>query len=193
MKRHVRVLVFGMAWLLAPSLVAAQGGPPPQAGQRQRMELERRLEARFGQTVREQLGLTQEQLQAVQGVMQSFQQERQTLNRAQASLRYRLRDPGLADIGDEAARELLKEMISLQEQELSLYRKEQEQLLGVLTPSQVVRFYRLREDLGRRVQELRMQRGGGGVGGGPGGGPGGGGGGMGVGGHVGGGGGTLFR
>lgn len=169
MIRQAMAIVLGMVLAFAPTMSRAQIVPPPGGGQRQRLELERRLQMRFGQQVRDQLGLTQEQFQSLEGVMRSFQEERQTLNRSQASLRYRLRDPGLAEIGDDAARELLREMISLQEQELSLYRREQEQLLQVLTPAQVVRFYRLREDLGQRVQALRQGRGGG-MGAGPGGG-----------------------
>ncbi|MFC1575824.1 Spy/CpxP family protein refolding chaperone [Gemmatimonadota bacterium] len=164
MKKSVSILVLAGLVALGPSLASAQGGPPG-AGQRQRMELEQRLQARFGQTVRAQLALTPEQQLALQEVMQSFQVERQTLNRAQASLRYRLRDPALQDLADEAARGLLQEMIQLQERELALYRSEQEQLLQVLPPAKLIRFYRLREDLGQRVQEVRRGGGGGGPGG----------------------------
>jgi Spy/CpxP family protein refolding chaperone len=66
-----------------------------------------------------------------------------------------------------AARALLTEMVALQQQELDLYQREQEELLNFLTPVQVVRYYRLRDDLGQRVQQLRLRRGGGGIGPGP--------------------------
>jgi Spy/CpxP family protein refolding chaperone len=65
-----------------------------------------------------------------------------------------------------AARGLLTEMVALQQSELDLYKREQEELLKFLTPVQVVRYYRLRDDLGQRVQQLRMRRGWGGGGGG---------------------------
>jgi hypothetical protein len=124
------------------------------------MQLERQLQVRFQEMVKTQLGLTDEKLQAVEGVMQSFQNERMTLGRNQASLRHRLQDPVLLDISEEDAQEILREMVSLQEREIELYRREQEQLLTHLSASQLVRFYALREQMGRRMQQLRQGRGG---------------------------------
>ncbi len=106
----------------------------------------------------------------------SFQEDRMELNRARAVVRFRLREQALQDMPEAEARSLLQEMIRLQEEEVDLYRREQEQLLQVLTPLQLVRFYNLRESLGQQVQELRRGRG---PGRGPGGGPGGMGGGSG--------------
>jgi len=134
------------------------------------MELEQRLHAGFGQVVRSRLGLSQEKLVALQGVMSSFQKDRMELNRAKAALRYRLQEPALQGVPDAQARRVLREMVQLQEQELDLYRREQEELLNVLSPTQLVRFYGLRESLGQQVQDLRLGRG---LGRGPGGGPGG--------------------
>lgn len=149
-----------------PAFSSAQVTPPPGA-QRQRMELERRLQQGFGRNIQNQLGLDQTTMQGVQGVMQSFQQERQELNRAQASLRYRLRDPALPDMEEDEARALVQEMVTLQERELDLYKKEQVELLKLLSPLQLLRFYGLREEMGQRMQQLRQGRGqGGGLGGG---------------------------
>jgi len=177
MRRHVGTLMVLGALTLAIAPASAQVVPPPGAGMRARQgqaaqeqarqELERRLHARFGESLRTRFGLDAAKIQALQQVMQSFQGDRQTLNRAQASLRYRLRDPAIQDLPDAEARSLLQEMVSLQERELALYRREQAELLKVLTPAQLVSFYRLREDLGQRIQELRQGRGlgpGGGIG-----------------------------
>jgi hypothetical protein len=61
---------------------------------------------------------------------------------------------------------LLQEMVDLQQQELDLYKREQAELLTVMTPTELVRFYRLRDNLGQRLQQLRQGRGrGGGQGG----------------------------
>jgi len=131
------------------------------------MELERRLQQGMQRTLQNQLGLDEATMRSVQSVMQSFQQDRQSLNRDQASLRYRLRDPGLPNLSEEDARAMLQEMVTLQERELDLYKREQSALSEYLTPVQLVRFYRFREELGLRVQQLRQGRGmGGGVGGG---------------------------
>jgi hypothetical protein len=169
MIRQVTGLILIAIGVLLPGGLEAQGGPP---GGRQRQQLERRLEMGFARIVQNRLGLTAEEMAEVQSVMQSFRSDRQEINRAQASLRYRLRDPGLEQASDQASRDLLAEMIRVQEAELDLYRREQQELLTVLTPNQVVRFYGLREEWGRRIQELRQPGGsrGPGAGRGPGGG-----------------------
>jgi len=167
MAKRISVLALVGILTLVPVFGAAQVTPPP-GGQRQRMELERRLQQGFQRSIQNQLGFDQQKMLAVRGVMQSFQAERQTLNRAQASLRYRLRDPDLQELGEADARSILQEMLDLQKKELDLYQKEQEELLKTMTPTELVRFYRIREDLGQRVQQVRQGRGQGG-GGGPGG------------------------
>jgi hypothetical protein len=105
--------------------------------------------------LQERLELTQDQMDALQGVMQSFREDRQALGRSQAALRLHLRGAALEGGEDEEAMELLEEMVGLQEAELELYRREQAELLTVLTPLQLVRFYQLRDEFGRRVQQLR--------------------------------------
>lgn len=165
MKRRLAVLTMALIAGFGPIPGEAQVRPP--GGQRQRQQLERRLEQGLARLVAEELGLTPDQVASVQSVMQGFREERQSVNRAQASLRYRLRDPALPDLADDAARAILAEMIQVQEAELDLYRREQAQLLTVLSPTQVVRFYGIREAWGQRILELR-QGGGRGPGGPPG-------------------------
>jgi uncharacterized membrane protein YgcG len=72
-------------------------------------------------------------------------------------------------MGEDEAKALIQEMVDLQQCELDLYKKEQEELLLVLPPVQLIRFYRLRDDMGQRVQQLRQGRGRGGSRGGAGG------------------------
>jgi hypothetical protein len=149
------------AMTVLPALASAQVNPPV-GGQRQRLELERRLQQGFHRNIQNQLGWDQTKMQGLQEIMRSFQEDRTILSRAQASLRHKLRDPALPDIGDAEALALLQEMVSLQQQELDLYRREQEELLTVMTPVELVRFYRLRDSLGQRLQQLRQGRGRGG-------------------------------
>ena len=159
--KTVSSLILAGALAFGPVFAGAQVVPPRAGGGRQRMQLERQIQVRFQQTLKTRLGLSDDQVQAMETVMQSFQSDRQALGMAQASLRHRLQDPALSTIGDEEASVLLQEMVQLQERELDLYRREQEQLLVHLTASQLLGFYSLREDMGRRVQELRQGRGGG--------------------------------
>ena len=169
MLRVVGSMVLAGVLVFAPLAASAQVTPPPGT-QRQRLELERRLRMGFQRSIQNQLNFSAEKMAGVQAVMESFQTDRQGLNRAQASLRYRLRDPALQDIGDDEARALLEEMVAAQEQELELYKREQEELLKLMSASELVRFYRLRDDLGQRMQRLRQGRGQGGGRGGVGGG-----------------------
>ncbi len=168
----IKVLALTGVLTLGPLAVSAPAAcqvTPPAGGQRQRVELERRLRLGFQRSIQNQLQLDEAKVQSIQGITQSFQTERSALSRAQASLRYRLRDPALPDLAEADATGLLKEMVDLQQQELDLYKREQAELLKVLTPVEVVRFYRLREDLGQRVQRVRQGMGQGGGRGGSGG------------------------
>ncbi len=156
--KTLSTLALAGALTVLPTLVSAQVNPPV-GGQRQRLELERRFQQGFHRNIQNQLGWDQTKMQALQDIMRSFQEDRMGLNRAQASLRHKLRDPALQDIDEAEARALLQEMVSLQQQELDLYRREQEELLKVMTPVELVRFYRLRDSLGQRLQQLRQGRG----------------------------------
>jgi hypothetical protein len=146
---------------LGPVALGAQVTPPP-GGQRQRLELERRLQLGFQRQIQSQLGLDESSMTRVRAVMQSFQQDRRALNQDQAALRYKLRNPALAELEEGEARAILQEMVDLQQRELDLYKQEQAELLEVLSPVAVLRFYKAREDLGLRVQQLRQGRGQGG-------------------------------
>ncbi len=163
MMRFIMVFFLAAVMVLEPVATRAQVRQP--GAQRQRQELERRVQQGFHRLVQTQLGLAKEDLAALQGVMQVFRGDRQAVNQAQGALRYRLRDPGLGEISDEGAMEILGEMIRLQEAELDLYMREQTELLTVLSPKQLVRFYRVRDDWGRQIQQVRQRRGPGGPGG----------------------------
>jgi len=57
------------------------------------------------------------------------------------------------------ATELLQRMSELRLEETELFRAEQEALLEILTPVQVLRLLQMREQLGQRIQRLRGQSG----------------------------------
>ena len=153
--KRVRVVLFLTALMvLDPIGLVAQVRPRGQP--RQRQELMSRVQQGFGRMVQSQMGLTQDELMNLQEVMQSFREDRQALNQDQASLRYGLRDPALPEMAHEDAMAILDEMVRLQEVELELYRREMVELLKVLSPVQVVQFYRIRDEWGQRIQRLRQ-------------------------------------
>jgi Spy/CpxP family protein refolding chaperone len=175
-----RTALWALALSLAPlTALSAQrprrgAGPPAQQN---RQELEQRVRARFAQMIQQRLGLDDETAQALNAAVQSFQEDRSQLAREQEALRKRVEAFALeGGHSDAEARQLLTRMDELRSQENDLYGKEQDTLSKVLTPSQLLRFNVMREQMAQRIQQLRqgagMGRGRGSSGGGPGGGPG---------------------
>ncbi len=150
--------------VLAAVVVAFPAQSLGQVRQQQRRgQLERGVQARFGEIVREELDLSPEEQRSLGEIVQSFQPQRREVALRQAELQSRMRLPITLD--DEAAAvDLLTRMIEIREMELQLLGEEQEALLELLTPGQVARFFQLRVDLGNRVRR-RRGRGVGGMGG----------------------------
>ncbi len=143
--------------LAVPVSGVAQGQMP---GRRGRAELEQRIRARFGQMVKERLGLTDEQSKRLGEVVQGFQDDRMQLARNEAAVRRRVRALLLeTDPSDQEALDLMRQMASLREQEARLSAQEEDSLLTVLSPSQLLRFDVLREEMGQRIRQLRRGQG----------------------------------
>jgi hypothetical protein len=138
--------------LFVPAAARAQGQARPQPN---RPELERRVRARFAETVRAELGIDDAQLERVLRVETSFRQARQALVRREGALRGRMAPAAARDRTDEEARELLRELVAVREEETRLFQAEMEGLLEVLTPPQALRFYELREQMTARVRRVR--------------------------------------
>lgn len=141
--------------LLASSHVpaSAQIRRPPA-----RQELERQIQQRFQQRVRQELALSVDEARQLAGVVEGFQEQRRELVRRETALRVTFRTTG-ALLSDDAALEALEEMAAVQEKEARLLRAEQERLLEILSAPQVLRFYTLRAELADRIRGI--QRGGG--------------------------------
>lgn len=129
-------------------------GPGPRAGDR--AQLEERVRARFGEMIRARLGLTEEESARLGDVMHSFMERRQGLFQEEQALRRRTEALLLEeDASGEEAASVLSRMTALRMEEARLFQAEQEALLQVLTPLQLVRFHAMREQLSQRVQQLR--------------------------------------
>ncbi len=148
----------------APTALGAQepqrrgGGRvgPPQ----DRVQLERRVRQRFAQMIRTQLELTDEQAAELGEVMEPFQEERLQLMRQDQGLRRRVEAVLIeGSVVDEEAEDLLGRMVELRERELLIFTREQQALRRVLTPSQILQFQVMREQLNERVRALGQQQG----------------------------------
>lgn len=151
----LRMPVLFVLLLVAAAPLSAQRGQGRGAPQ-DRTELERRVRARFGEMIRQRLDLDDEQARRLEDVVAGFHEDRSRLMREEQALRRQVQEVLLQGGEDPAeARRLLDRMHELRLEEARLWRAEEERLLQVLTPTQVLRFQALREEMGRRIQRLR--------------------------------------
>ena len=166
MKRRTRVIerVLGllMSALLmggAEGLVAQRGGDQQPGGGGQREEMERRIQARFDNLVREALSLTDDQVEQLEGVVEDFRDQRVDFSQRERGTRARVGRLGVrgggAELTEQQASEILAEMLELSGDEATLFREEQEAFLQILSAPQVVRFIVMRQQFGDRIRRLR--------------------------------------
>lgn len=126
----------------------------------QRAEMEQRLRANFERLVVDRLQLTPAQATQLADVVLQFQEERLVLQRRESDLRRRLQGQGngsrrSAPLPEAEARVVLEEMRALQNAETELFNREHDRLLQLMTPSQLVRYYTIREDLAESLRRVR--------------------------------------
>jgi len=110
----------------------------------------------MGRMTQERLGLDEEQATRLSEVVQAFEGQRGELARRERETRRRVDElTDAADVGEAEALELLGLQAALRLEEAQLFRAEQDALLEVLSPGQVLELQELRQDLGRRIRELR--------------------------------------
>ena len=166
MKRLIPVLVALLLTLVADGVTAQRRGAPQQrAEEGRRARMEQMIQGRFDAMVREQLGLSDEQSQKLENVLEGFREQRRGFMQDERSTRRQLMNLGAGDeLTEEQATEALQAMLRLREEEVRLFREEQEALVGVISARQLLRFVVMREQLNQRIQSIR---GGGGRGMGP--------------------------
>ncbi len=159
------IMMVGGLVLVLGGLSVAEPALAQQRGPERRNQLEQRLRQRFNQTIRVQLDLTDDELRELGGTLEPFQKVRADIAGRRRRARARVRMLGQTDLGgaeltDETAIETLVLLADLADAEAKLFRDEQEALLGILTPAQVLLFTRLRDQLNERVRRSRQNPGG---------------------------------
>jgi len=152
------LLFAALATLLTAIPLEAQRGPR-RGPDGDRAELEQRLRARMARMIQQRLGLEEQQADTLSAVVADFDQRRRELARQELATRRRVE--ALMLEGGESpaeARALLQRMAELRSEEAALFQTEQERLLEILTPVQVLRLQALRAELGRRIRALRGGR-----------------------------------
>ena len=154
----VSLLVAALLMGGAEGLVAQRGG-----GRGSRADMELRVQARFDNLVREGLGLDDDQWRQLQTAVGDFRVRRLEFLQSERNTRARVGrwggPGGGQELTEQEASAILAEMLELGDQEAALLREEQEALLRVLSPQQVVRYILMHQQQGDRIQNIR--RGGG--------------------------------
>ena len=120
--------------------------------------MERRVRAQMQRVVKERLQLTDEQSEELATIAQSFERRRRDLRRSEVATRRRVEALMLEGSADEQeAGELLERMVELRQQEAQLFADEQAALLEVLPAEKVLQLQALRDEMGRRIRDLRRR------------------------------------
>jgi Spy/CpxP family protein refolding chaperone len=153
--RFSRVAVLlGVLALTGGQSVAAQD--PPRRPPQDRAEMEQRVRAQMQRVVKERLQLTDEESEELGAVVRSFEERRRALRRSEMATRRRVEALTLEGGADEEeAAQLLARMVELRRQEAELFADEQAALLEVLSAAKVLELQAVREEMGRRIRNLR--------------------------------------
>jgi Spy/CpxP family protein refolding chaperone len=146
--------------MVTPPVDAQRGGDGRRGeGRPDRAALEQRMRAQTARMMSERLGLTEDQAERLSEVTQRFSVRRRELGRSERATRGRVDALMLEEAEDNVqAQELLNRMRELRALEGALAQEEQEALLEVITPIQILKMQSLREALGRRIRSLRGSR-----------------------------------
>ncbi len=153
MPRGLAVLMT-VLWMGGVQNLAARRG-----GRGSRADMELRIQARFDNLVREGLGLSEDQWRQLQGTVGDFRTRRLEFLQSERNTRARVGrwggPGGGQELTEEEASEILAEMLELSDAEATLFREEQEALLGILSAPQVVRYIMMRQQQGDMIQNIR--------------------------------------
>jgi hypothetical protein len=154
MRRYVILLA---AWLSAPAVLAAQDtlNDPVRAARLREM-----VEMRFGERMREELGLNEDQVNRVRVVLGGLAAKRRGMEQDERRLRQALAHqlrPGVAANADSVAR-LVDALTNHRVAYAQTFRDEMRDLSAILTPVQRGQYLMMRDRLMQRILELQQGR-----------------------------------
>src|SRR5213079_1087922 len=150
------------AWLvlLAAAVPALAAQQPADTSEDAVQQLQRQLRQRWNERVRHDLNLSDEQAAKLQGTEGKYQQQRRDIAQRQQAVNEALRgqlQPGVAANGD-SVRRLMDAREHNRTALAQLERDEDKEIAGYLNPVQHARYQMMREQLRRRIQDIREQR-----------------------------------
>jgi Spy/CpxP family protein refolding chaperone len=128
----------------------------PGDGQR----MDRRLQERINQTIRQRLALSDEQFDKMREVASRIEEDRRSLRSEEMTTRFAMRQELLAGekANDKRVSELLDQMARIDRRRLDLPEREQRDLAKFLTATQRARYIGMQEQLRREMQDLQRRR-----------------------------------
>lgn len=137
-----------------------RGGGEGRLNEAQRLQMERRLQDRINQAVRQRLRPTEEQFTKLREVAARMEEERRVLRMDDQTARFAMRQELAAgDKANEAhVAELLDQMQRFERRRFELMEREQKELAKFLTPSQRARYIGLQDQLRMQMQEIQQRR-----------------------------------
>jgi len=148
-----------LLWLLALAFASGLGAQtPPDSARAEELRLE--IERRFGERVRTELALTDEQTTKLKATQERFGERRRALMRAQMERRRGLQGqmrPGVQANAD-SVRKLMDAMHAGRQDMLKVEQDEDREMSGYLSPVQRAQFQMMRQRFVERVQEVRRER-----------------------------------
>lgn len=158
MKRLMWVLCLILAAAAAPGLGAQN--PPDTSDDAEARELRQELRQRWNERIRQDLRLTDDQAGKLQGTEDRYLQRRREVAERQRAVNEGLRgqlQPGVAANND-SVRKLMDARDRNRAALMQLERDEDQEISGYLTPVQHARYQMMREQLRRRIEQIREQR-----------------------------------
>jgi len=156
MKMRV-ILVPLISGLLLPSAALEGQDDAQDPGQLSRQEMLQQLQSQFEARIAEELELSPEQLELLPQVMAEFGRARGELTPMRTSFMARVGHLLVQDGPEEEAMSLIREGRMLRERESELLLNEEERLLEILRPSQVLLLQVIRDQFGDYVRALRAR------------------------------------
>ncbi len=139
---------------------AGETGQSPRLSAPKRAEMERRVQERINEVIRQRLELDDEQVVKLRDVSGRVEDERRAVRNEELTTRFALRQELLAGdrVNEARVGELLDRLPKLERRRVELIEAEQRELAKFLTPSQRARYFALQDELRRNMQEMQRRR-----------------------------------
>jgi hypothetical protein len=139
---------------------ARQGGATGQ-GQDDRRETMARVQAEHERRMVEELGITRAQGTLLRALLHRYRETRMQIMAERAQIREDLVRHSEVGGSEGDAQRILDRMRALRARELEMQRAEEEALLDILTPSQILQMQVLRDRFSEQIRQLERSRAGG--------------------------------